>query len=225
MMFLKPETAARNMSPERNYLVRLALAPLVLSEETSIDIESGESDAVVSKNVCVPSVPPDDHVTPNLTAFDLEINAKESIGRGSNKEIPEYLKATIAAIAVSGESSQTEIAKEFNVAQSTVSNFANGLDNSRLPDDNLQNIVKRVDSSRNGIENEALKKTMMTLGLLTESDVMCLGAKDKSVVASNLSKVAANMRDRNVNVNDNRVQLVINSPQVRQDYHYAEVEV
>ena len=66
---------------------------------------------------------------------------------------------------------------------------------------------------------------MMTLGLLDETDVMMLGAKDKSIVAGNLSKVAANMRDKSMNLNDNRIQMVINSPQVRENYHYPEIEV
>ena len=225
MMFLKPETALRNMSPERNYLARLEMIASTLAEtsersELEIIPETPLSDGESGGIVLDSCDPPGDSSTPTLA-----IAIKESIGRGNNPSIPEYLKATIAVLANTEDVKQTEIAKEFNVAQSTVSNFANGLDNSRNPDPKLHNVVKKIDSSRQSIEDEALKKTMMTLGLLTESDVMCLGAKDKSIVANNISKVAANMRDKNVNVNDNRVQLVINSPQVRQSYHYPEVEV
>jgi len=211
MMFLKPETVARNMGPERNYLSRVDLGgnnkvtpeivEVVNIEEVSIEVEVNE--APVST---------------------LIVEEKASLGRtGSN--IPDYLKQTIAALANEG-TKQTDIAKEFNVANSTVSNFANGLNNSREVDPELNAINKKAEANRTTIENEALNKTMMALGLLSENDVMCLGAKDKTIVAANLSKVAANMRDKAVNVNsDNRVQMVIHSPPVRQTYHYPEVEV
>jgi len=191
MMFLKPETAARNMSSERNYLARVDIGAVENTNETSLVVEE-----------------------------------KPNIGRGKGTvEIPDYVKATIAALASNEGVKQTDIAREFDVAESTVSNFANGLNNSREPDPELKAIVKKAESKRAEIEDEALRKTMMTLGLLDETDVMMLGAKDKSIVAGNLSKVAANMRDKSMNLNDNRIQMVINSPQVRENYHYPEIEV
>jgi predicted transcriptional regulator len=183
MMFLKRETAERNMSPERNYLARTEIPTLVVAQ-------------------------------------------KENIGRGQGTvAIPEYVKHTIAALANEPGVKQVDVAKEFNVAESTVSNYANGLDNSREPDEALTAIANKGKADRVKIEDEALKKTMMALNLLGEQDVMMLGAKDKSIVAGNLSKVAANMRDKNVNLSDNRIQMVINAPQVRETYHYPEIEV
>lgn len=191
MMFLKPETAARNLSSERNYLARL--------ENSQVDTS-------------------------------LVIEEKDNIGRGTTPNIPDYLKQTIAVLANQDDASQTEIAQAFGVSNSSVSNFKNGLDNNRLPDEELKktidNELKSAEKGRAEIENEALKKTMMALGLLDETDIMCLGAKDKSVVASNLSKVAANMRDKNINnVNDNRVQMIIHSPAMRVNHHYNEIEI
>ena len=194
MMFLKPETATKNLSAERNYLARLAPAEV------------------------------------DTPAPVLVIEEKDNIGRGATPNIPDYLKQTIAVLANQDDVSQTEIAQAFGVSNSSVSNFKNGLDNNRLPDEELKktidNELKSAEEGRAKIENEALKKTMMALGLLDETDIMCLGAKDKSVVASNLSKVAANMRDKNINnVNDNRVQMIIHSPAMRVNHHYNEIEI
>jgi predicted transcriptional regulator len=184
MMFLKPETVKRNLSPERNYLART-----------------------------------------EIVAPELEVIEKPSIGRGHNVAIPDYIKATVAALANEEGVKQTDVAEAFGLADSSVSNFANGMNNSREPDEKLKDISTKAKADRVSIEDEALKKTMMALNLLGEQDVMMLGAKDKSIVAGNLSKVAANMRDKNIIANDNRIQMVINSPQVREHYHYPELEV
>lgn len=150
----------------------------------------------------------------------LVVEEKASIGRGSTPAIPEEVKSAIAILSAH-DVPQTELAKLFGISDSSVSNFANGMDNNRTPNKELSN---EIQDEREKIERSALEKTMMTLGLIESEDILMLGAKDKSIVAQNLSKVAANMQSKAI-TNDNRVQMVIHAPQVRQDYHYQEIEV
>ena len=162
-----------------------------------------------------------EEVSENLEQeITLVVEEKASIGRGSTPAIPEEVKSAIAILSAH-DVPQTELAKLFGISDSSVSNFANGMDNNRVPQPNLNT---EIQDEREKIERSALEKTMMTLGLIEQEDILMLGAKDKSIVAQNLSKVAANMQGK-AQVNDNRVQMVIHAPQVRQDYHYQEIEV
>jgi len=149
----------------------------------------------------------------------LIVDEKPSIGRHGGA-IDDSVKQACAILSAH-DVPQTEIARIFGISDSSVSNFANGMDNNRTPVPALQTGIQ---SEREKIERSALEKTMMTLGLIEAEDVLMLGAKDKSIVAQNLSKVAANMQSK-VEVNDNRIQMVIHAPEVRKDHHYQEIEV
>ena len=149
----------------------------------------------------------------------LVVEDKPNIGR-SGENIPDEIKSAVAILSAH-DVPQTKIAELFGISDSSVSNFANGMDNNRKPDKQLTNDIQ---SEREEIERAALEKTMMTLGLIETEDIMMLGAKDKSIVAQNLSKVAANMQSKTI-TNDNRVQMIIHAPKVRTDYHYQEIEV
>jgi len=192
MNFLKPETAARNLSSERNYLARIGLS------DDQIDTELQNSEEI---------------------SQTLIVEEKVSIGRRGGA-IPEEIKEQCAVLSAH-DIPQKDIAQLFGISDSSVSNFANGKDNNRHQDSNLESAIQ---TERETIERTALEKTMMTLGLIEAEDVMMLGAKDKSIVAQNLSKVAANMQSK-ATTNDNRVQMIIHAPQVRADYHYQEIEV
>ena len=195
------KTASRNMSSERNYLARME----EFQEEVSDAVEVLLDEAIE---------------THNSNEQTLVVEEKVSIGRGANGAIDDSVKQACAILSAH-DVPQTEIAKLFGISDSSVSNFANGKDNNRVPDKALQTSIQ---SERETIERSALEKTMMTLGLIEAEDILMLGAKDKSIVAQNLSKVAANMKDKTV-TNDNRIQMVIHAPAVRQDHHYQEIEV
>lgn len=203
MNFLTPQMAEHSLSATRNYLAR---------------VESLGTGPIPTPAPCEPpevTIEPE----PQEPESILIVEAKPNIGR-SGPALPQYLKETIATLA-QHEIKQSDIAEAFGVSDSTVSNFANGLNNSRKPDESLQ---KAVQTTRDEIEQEALAKTMMTLGLIEQTDIMMMGAKDKSIVASNLSKVAANLRGKDTLV-DNRVQMIIHAPQVRTEHHYQEIDV
>ena len=197
MHFSNKETLAHHLDPKHNYLLRTANT----FADASIEVQESTSGTT------------------------LVVQAKESIGRGANTNIPDFLRTTIGLLAASGEVKQTDIAEAFHVSNSTVSQAKNG----RTGDGYVIPELKReTDKTRNAtrddIEKLALSRTLATLGILTESDIECLGAKDKADVAMKLSKVADNMRPKDV-TSDNRIQVVINAPPVREKVHYDVVEV
>jgi len=134
MNFLKPETAARNLSSERNYLARIGLS------DDQIDTELQNSEEI---------------------SQTLIVEEKVSIGRRGGA-IPEEIKEQCAVLSAH-DIPQKDIAQLFGISDSSVSNFANGKDNNRHQDSNLESAIQ---TERETIERTALEKTMMTLGLI-----------------------------------------------------------
>jgi hypothetical protein len=224
MHFLNAEALAHHLNPKHNYLLRTN--GTFRNEAASPLVQFSELDTVSELNDVAA---PDDSTIETSGTPILEVNEKESIGRGNNSNIPDFLRTTIALLANQDGEKGTEIAKAFNVANSTVSqakrgNTGNG-DVSESTKLEVDSTLKTKATTRDDIEKLALQRTLATLGILTESDIECLGAKDKADVAMKLSKVADNMRPRDANPQDNRIQVVINAPPVREKVHYDVIEV
>jgi hypothetical protein len=202
MHFLNKETLAHHLDPKHNYLLRTANT----FADSTVDTNEAVENEVVKE-------------------ASLIVVEKESIGRGANTNIPEFLRTTIGILAASGEHKQKDIAEAFNVSDSLVSQAKHGRSGDGYVIPSLKaETDKTRNATRDDIEKLALSRTLATLGILTESDIECLGAKDKADVAMKLSKVADNMRPKDV-TSDNRIQVVINAPPVREKVHYDVVEV
>ncbi len=203
MNFLNPKSFAEHMHPENNYLEDLKNQGLIEAEE----------------------IKEEEFTEPTLIVVE-----KESLGRRSGAgNIPDFLKSTIATVALTSGETQESIGQAFGVRQEMVSRFKDGKTSSNDVNPELKALTDEIKegkkASRETIENEALLKTLSTLKILTEDDIECLGAKDKADVAVKLSKVAANMRDKVV-TNDNRMMLIIKAPPVREHLNnYDVVEV
>jgi len=221
MHFLNAEALAHHLNPKHNYLLRTNGTFRNEPNVVEINPEVIERDNEVA-------VPNESTLETSGTPI-LEVAEKATIGRGNNTNIPDFLRTTIAVLANQDGEKGTEIAKAFNVANSTVSqakhgNTGNG-DISPLARAEVDKVLAGKATSRDEIEKLALARTLATLGILTESDIECLGAKDKADVAMKLSKVADNMRPKDGPTSDNRIQVVINAPPMREKVHYDVIEV
>ena len=215
MRILDSEGVQYHMAPENNYLMR-----------TNGAFERGEAKQEILDTRCIEVIAEEEAVpTSTQEASTLAVVEKESIGRGNNPNIPTYLKSAIAELAHTSGAKKTDIANAFGVANSTVTYASRGRESNGDPIPEVQSALKGMQARRDEIEHTALAKTMAALGILTEDDIECLGAKDKADVAYKLSKVAENMRPKGEAMNDNRIQVVINAPAVREHVHYGEVEV
>jgi len=222
MHFLNAEALAHHLNPKHNYLLRtngtFKNEPIVIEVEATESIEDNDVAA------------PDEISTIETSGTPiLEVNEKDSIGRGNNTNIPDFLRTTIAVLANQDGEKGKDIAAAFNVANSTVSQAKHGrTGNGDVSSEAKLAVDKELKSkatTRDDIEKLALSRTLATLGILTESDIECLGAKDKADVAMKLSKVADNMRPKDGPTSDNRIQVVINAPPMREKVHYDVIEV
>ena len=215
MRILDSEGVKYHMAPENNYLMRTNGA--FTKGEAKVEIIDPSKIEVIAE----------EEGNPDSTSGTpiLEVVEKDSIGRGNNPNIPTYLKSAIAELAHVPGLKKSEIANAFGVSPASVTHASRGVQQNGMPIPEVQVAIKGIQAKREEIETAALAKTMAALGILTEDDIECLGAKDKADVAMKLSKVAENMRPKGEAMNDNRIQVVINAPQVRETAHYAEVEV
>lgn len=222
MRILTPEGVKFHLAPENNYLMRTAGA-FARGEAKQEIIDPAKIEVIAEEDNEVAA--PDE--TPNSTSGTpiLEIVEKESIGRGNNPNIPVYLKSAIAELSHTPGVKKNEIAHAFGVSATTVTHASNGRQQNGTLIPEVQETLKGMQAKRQEIETEALTRTMAALGILTDDDIECLGAKDKADVALKLSKVAENMRPKGEAMNDNRIQVIINAPQVRETAHYTEIEV
>jgi hypothetical protein len=231
MRFLDSVGLAHHLNPEHNYLLRTngafakGEAKQEIIDPSRIEVCIDESESVEEDSepepVAVAGETPDSISGTPI----LEIVEKESIGRGNNPNIPVYLKSAIAELTHVPGLKKNEIAHAFNVSPATVTHASRGRQSNGDAIPEVQMAIASISSKREEIERTALAKTMSALGILTDDDIECLGAKDKADVAMKLSKVAENMRPKGEAMMDNRIQVVINAPQVRETTHYAEVEV
>lgn len=221
MRILDKEGVQYHMSPENNYLMRTNGAFARGEAATEIIDRSKIEVLADDEEVVSPESNPD---STDRTPI-LEVVEKDSIGRGNNTNIPTYLKSAIAELSHTPGVKKTDIANAFGVSNTTVTHASRGRESNGDPIPEVQSALKGMQAKRDEIEASALAKTMAALGILTEDDIECLGAKDKADVAYKLSKVAENMRPKGEAMNDNRIQVVINAPQVRESVHYQELEV
>lgn len=137
--------------------------------------------------------------------------AKRAAGGPNHEHHPQATE--IAARARLGES-QTALAKEYGMTQQNVHRYEAGLH---------QTDEKAIEKRMDEIQDKALCKLMMSIGLLDEEKLTKLGAKDLSAVAANMAKVAGNVRP---SVADgNAVHLHLYAPELRKESNYKTIEV
>ena len=116
------------------------------------------------------------------------------------------------------------VAADFNISRQHVQNLKFGRVDSRKYDNGKHDALKQhVAEVRDEIKDTALTKLMLSLGLLNESNMGDLDAKDISVVSANLSKVAANMEERQAA--DSSMKILIYAPQMKDVEDFKTVEI
>lgn len=137
---------------------------------------------------------------------------------GHQRPLNEEQKVEVAARARLGED-QRVLAEEFGVSVSTARYLEHGDGYRGKPGPDERKVEARMDE----IQDKALCKLMMSIGLLDEARLGKLGAKDLSTVAANMAKVAGNVRP---SVNDgNAVHLHLYAPELRKEQNYKTIEV
>lgn len=144
-------------------------------------------------------------------------------------EIPEHVRELIAITANTSDSTQTEIAETFGVSNYSVSHLKRGLvGNSFNPQlrKTAQDAKAKVDAKRDTAHEAALDNLMSVMGHLKDRIPDVAKARDLSKIASDMSRVAVNLRSRSEEENDNKanVLVILHAPQQTREESYESIE-
>lgn len=152
--------------------------------------------------------------TPNVNRHPVTIIPLEQPGNKLGKQkLSASAKNEIAFRARSGEG-QTRLAKEFGVSQSAIGEIEQG----RTRVDEVS-VNKRLDE----VQDVAMNKLLASLGYIDESKLEKLKATELSLVASNMSKIVGNIRQKDSNAPLVTVQIY--APELKNESSYKTIEV
>jgi len=151
----------------------------------------------------------------NGVEFRLTRGADHRTGRNNT---PAPIRDIISTLANVPGAKTVDIAAEFGVSHQTVSDYKNGKNGghgSFKPDEKAETIEQ--------IKDLALKKLMQSLGLISEEKLTDCDAKTLSGIAANISRVHGALNP--VQSAGDQVNLVVYSPQLREESKYKIVDV
>jgi hypothetical protein len=130
------------------------------------------------------------------------------------KKISNGLRIVVGSLAKQGEK-PAEIAREFGISVGQVTS-AKHSENPK--------ISGPINKSIERVQELAIEKTMMALGLLESTKMENSSARDISYIAASLSKIVANTRPAE-KAEDTKIQLVVYAPQQKavNDYRILDV--
>jgi len=143
--------------------------------------------------------------------------------KDGNKLAPPWRAIPIATRVAAGVrshfESQDAVAEDLEISQDTVSRYKRGVTGG-------EELQERIDAGLNAVRDTALTKLMSTLGLLDGEKLAEQDARGLANVASNLSKVIKDSIPEVRGVTgDTKVQVVIYSPQQREENKFNVVDV
>lgn len=153
---------------------------------------------------------------------DLSIKTPHIRKAPGTKHLSHEEKVLIGSLAQTD--SQANVARAFNVSESTVSNISRGLDASKRQDSELS---KDISKAKEEISSKALHVLMTSLGVVDSKIKNTRGASEASNVAKNMAIIADRLSpsiERNQN-NGPKILININGPKVKDESDYEVVEV
>ena len=176
------------------------------------------------KNVTPPSPPTESQAeTPES---DGQIIQKER-GRGKgNVEVPSTLRNLIAGTAaVEGREEALNLARIFNISNSSVSAYSNGASSTASYNKPKTEIKDVINTRKRHASRKALRKLHSTLDNIEEVDLKNLGPKDLASIAKDLAGVVKIMTPDEGHVSGPLVQFQLFSPPTRSENEYEVIQV
>lgn len=149
----------------------------------------------------------------NKLQLDVDSNTLAVSAGRKLPRLPERIKQEIADKALTGEYTQKELAEEYGVSQPAIGAIKRSAEAKNLA------IIDNVDEQ---VKNMAVEKMMLAMGLIDEDSLTQLRATELASISSQMAKVyaAANPKQNQVAVN-----LVIYSPEIKEEKSYPVVEI
>lgn len=165
-----------------------------------------------------PAVTPDSTSLPTPDETTLVIVDRSPGRPEGSPNMPIEQKALIGAIA-NLPGSQKELAAQLDISQAQLSNIKNGKVNGKADSELKDKIQDRIDV----INDVAIDKLMMSLGLITPEKLQVSGARVLSGVAKDMSQIVSQMAGKDKPGQQNVI--VITNPGVHRESFYEVVEV
>ena len=144
------------------------------------------------------------------------------ISREKSPNVPEPIRDTIGTLAFMPGVKGVNLAKEFNVSTSAVSQYKNGRIGGLPPThERKQKVQDRIEN----IKDQALEKLMAVLGLLGPDKLLNLDANDLGRLGNSMANVVKSLDSRESVLNLNAPSIVIYSPESRNEEKYKVVDI
>ena len=160
---------------------------------------------------------------PNQSTSVIDINK----GRGDKKETPKEIREAVALSAINGEGTGSEIARAFNVSESSVSAYKQGAHSTASYNEPNQSLFDKLTDHKQKISKKARSRLLAALNEITPDRLATVKPRDLAAIAKDMSAIISDMEppipiSQN---NQNNVQFVFMAPRVRNEADYAVIEV
>lgn len=136
-------------------------------------------------------------------------------GRGNVLEKPDSLRTIVGEEAINGTPAK-ELARAFNISESSVSAYKNGSTSTSSYNEPNRQLKKHIDIFRDRITRKASRKLVSALDAM--DDLSEVKPRDAAGIAKDLSVVIKNMQPEVVqNAQQNNIQFVIHAPKLKNE--------
>jgi hypothetical protein len=178
--------------------------------------------------IIIPTAPVSPEFNENKTNQNEEAEVIDILkGRGNTNEVPQILREIIAKSAINNEGSGAEIARAFDVSESSVSAYKVGATSTASYNEPDENLLSTVLGHRQKISKQARNKLLNALEHLTTDKLKGVKARDLSAIAKDMSAIITDMEPpipTNVG-NQQNIQFVFMAPRVQSEENYAVIDV
>jgi hypothetical protein len=142
-------------------------------------------------------------------------------GRGDAKEVPEFLRDTIGALAtMPGHETTRDIAKQFGISHKSVSNYGTGRVGGKPA---TAERAEKVADRMGVVKDTALTKLMGALNLCTEEKLVDLSAKELGRFANDMSRVITSVSP--AAQTGQQVNFILYSPEQKSEEKYKTIDI
>lgn len=149
-----------------------------------------------------------------LSAEIININR----GRGEGKlEVPESLREVIAEDAlVNGNDSAKELARAFDISDSSVSAYKNGATSTTTYNEGDKELKSHTDAVRQKIGTKARARLLMAMNSITKDKLQDAKLRDVASVANAMSNVIRNIEGP-TDTGNNQTNFIFYAPKTREE--------
>jgi hypothetical protein len=185
--------------------------PLGIVTDNEFDQEFNEVVNTPKDNVIIPEVIIENMNRPGRHEGDVNV--------------PDEVRKFIAESAILGTPAR-EVAALMNISEGSVKAYKNGTTSLATYNDKKPELVNHITKVKDRISRRARKVLVNSLDSLTDINYDTIKPKDRAQIARTMSAIVKEMEpEDSAPINDNRVQIVMFAPAIKQERAYDAIDV